>query len=144
MRWRSAAADTLAQDDRQTISVLVGAASSMDFTARVIAEQLQSALGRTTIAVPRLGAGQRVALGEARRAAPDGRTPRSPPGSTREFELGAADLDAIDALIGLERELPGQQVRVQLGRPASRAWPATRSGPAWRDSRTPRFQVARS
>ena len=65
---------TLAQDDRQTISVLVGAASSMDFAARVIAEQLQSALGRTTIAVPRLGAGQRVALGEARRAAPDGRT----------------------------------------------------------------------
>ena len=59
-----------AQDDRQTISVLVGAASSMDFTARVIAEQLQSALGRTTIAVPRLGAGQRVALrrSAARRA----------------------------------------------------------------------------
>jgi tripartite-type tricarboxylate transporter receptor subunit TctC len=64
----------LAQDDRQTISVLVGAASSMDFTARVIADQLQAALGRTAIAVPKLGAGQRVALGEARRAAPDGRT----------------------------------------------------------------------
>lgn len=63
-----------AQDDRQSITVLVGAASSMDFTARVIAEQLQAALGRTAIVVPRLGAGQRVALGDARRAAPDGRT----------------------------------------------------------------------
>jgi len=64
----------LLAQDTQAISVLVGAASSMDFTARVIADQLQSALGRTAIAVPRLGAGQRVALGETRRAAPDGRT----------------------------------------------------------------------
>ena len=64
----------LLAQDTQAISVLVGAASSMDFTARVIADQLQSALGRTAIAVPKLGAGQRVALGEARRAAPDGRT----------------------------------------------------------------------
>lgn len=62
------------QDDRQTITVLVGAASSMDFTARVIAEQLQVALGRTAIVLSKLGAGQRVALGEARRAQPDGRT----------------------------------------------------------------------
>jgi len=63
-----------AQDERQTMTVLVGAASSMDFTARVIAEQLQAALGRTVIMQAKLGAGQRVALGEARRAAPDGRT----------------------------------------------------------------------
>jgi tripartite-type tricarboxylate transporter receptor subunit TctC len=46
----------------------------MDFTARLIAEQLQSALGRTVVMQAKLGAGQRVALGEARRSAPDGRT----------------------------------------------------------------------
>ncbi len=63
-----------AQDDKQLITVLVGAASSMDFTARVIADQLHESLGRPTIVVSRLGAGQRLALGEARRATPDGRT----------------------------------------------------------------------
>jgi tripartite-type tricarboxylate transporter receptor subunit TctC len=63
-----------AQDDKQAITVLVGAASSMDFAARVIAEQLQTSLGRTAIVLSRLGAGQRVALAEARRAQPDGRT----------------------------------------------------------------------
>lgn len=39
----------LAQDDRAPMTVLVGAASSMDFTSRILAEQLQSALGRTVI-----------------------------------------------------------------------------------------------
>lgn len=63
-----------AQDDKQPITVLVGAASSMDFGARVIAETLQASLGRTVIMQSKLGAGQRVALGEVRRAAPDGRT----------------------------------------------------------------------
>lgn len=62
-----------AQDD-SVISILVGAASSMDFTARMIAEQMRQALGRPVIAVPKLGAGQRLALGECKRAAPDGRT----------------------------------------------------------------------
>jgi tripartite-type tricarboxylate transporter receptor subunit TctC len=64
----------LAQDDRAPMTVLVGAASSMDFTSRILAEQLQSALGRTVISQAKLGAGQRLAIGEARRAAPDGRT----------------------------------------------------------------------
>lgn len=64
----------LAQDDKSPITVLVGAASSMDFTARVIADQLRDALGRPAVVQARLGAGQRLALGEARRAAPDGRT----------------------------------------------------------------------
>jgi tripartite-type tricarboxylate transporter receptor subunit TctC len=63
-----------AEEDKQLMTVLVGAASSMDFTARVIAEQLHESLGRPTIVVSRLGAGQRLALGEARRASPDGRT----------------------------------------------------------------------
>lgn len=60
--------------DSSTITVYVGAASSMDFAARVIADQLRESLGRTVIAVSKLGAGQRLALGEVRRAAPDGRT----------------------------------------------------------------------
>ena len=69
-----AAGRAAAQDDRSTITVLVGAASSMDFTARVIAEHLRSALGRTTVVLSKLGAGQRLALGEAKRAPADGRT----------------------------------------------------------------------
>lgn len=69
-----AARRVFAQDDKSAITVLVGAASSMDFTARVIADQLRDALGRTAVVMARLGAGQRLALGEARRAAPDGRT----------------------------------------------------------------------
>ncbi len=64
----------IAQDDRSTITIYVGAASSMDFAARAIAEHLREALGRPVIVVSRLGAGQRLALGEVRRAAPDGRS----------------------------------------------------------------------
>lgn len=63
-----------AQDDKSPITVLVGAASSMDATARLIAEQLREAMGRPAVVVSRLGAGQRLAIGEAKRAAPDGRT----------------------------------------------------------------------
>jgi len=63
-----------AQDDKSTITLLVGAASSMDFAARIIADQLRESMGRTALVLSRLGAGQRVALGEARRALPDGRT----------------------------------------------------------------------
>src|SRR3954451_25384682 len=61
-----------AQDS--TITVLVGAASSMDATARLITDQLRTSLGRPAIVLSKLGAGQRVALGECKRAAPDGRT----------------------------------------------------------------------
>lgn len=63
-----------AQDDKSAITILVGAASSMDATARLIAEQLRESLQRPAVVLSKLGAGQRVALGEARRAAPDGRT----------------------------------------------------------------------
>ncbi len=69
-----ATGSVLAQDDKGPITVLVGAASSMDYTARLIADQLRESLGRTAVVLSKLGAGQRVALGEARRAAPDGRT----------------------------------------------------------------------
>jgi len=60
--------------DSQPLTVLVGAASSMDFTARLIAEQMRESLGRPAVVLSKLGAGQRVALGECKRAAPDGRT----------------------------------------------------------------------
>ena len=62
------------QDDKSPITILVGAASSMDFCARVIAGQMAEVLGRPVIVVSKLGAGQRVAMGECKRAAPDGRT----------------------------------------------------------------------
>ncbi|MGE0316184.1 MAG: Bug family tripartite tricarboxylate transporter substrate binding protein [Lautropia sp.] len=64
----------IAQEDRSPITLLVGAASSMDFTARLLADYLREALGRPVIAVSKLGAGGRLALGELKHAAPDGRT----------------------------------------------------------------------
>lgn len=70
----AAAGPTFAQDDKSTVTVFVGAASAMDFGARSVAEQLRESLNRPAIAVSRLGAGQRVALGEVKRAAPDGRS----------------------------------------------------------------------
>jgi tripartite-type tricarboxylate transporter receptor subunit TctC len=63
-----------AQDDKSPVTILVGAASSMDFTARLVAEHLKDALGRPVVVVSKLGAGGRVALNELKRAAPDGRT----------------------------------------------------------------------
>jgi tripartite-type tricarboxylate transporter receptor subunit TctC len=63
-----------AQDDKSPVTLLVGAASSMDFTARLIAEQLREPLGRPVITLSKLGAGGRVALQELRHSAPDGRT----------------------------------------------------------------------
>ncbi|MDB5828558.1 MAG: hypothetical protein JWQ73_2778 [Variovorax sp.] len=68
-----AGGSAFAQDDRP-ITILVGAASSMDFTARLVAEQLHEALGRPVVVVSKLGAGGRLALGELKRSAPDGRT----------------------------------------------------------------------
>ena len=63
-----------AQDDKTPITILVGAASSMDFTARLVADHLREALGRPVVVLSKLGAGGRVALNELKRAAPDGRT----------------------------------------------------------------------
>ena len=56
------------------MTILVGAASSMDFTARLVAEQLHNVLDRPVVVVSKLGAGGRLALNELKRAAPDGRT----------------------------------------------------------------------
>jgi len=71
-----AAAPLLAQvqDDRATVTIVVGAASSMDSTARLVAEVLRDGLNRPVIVLSRLGAGARLAVGEVKRAAPDGRT----------------------------------------------------------------------
>lgn len=63
-----------AEDDKTPVTILVGAASSMDFTARLVADQLREALGRPVVVLSKLGAGGRVALGELKRSAPDGRT----------------------------------------------------------------------
>ena len=69
------AAPAFAQsEDKSPITILVGAASSMDFTARLIADHLRDALGRPVVVVSKLGAGGRVALNELKRSAPDGRT----------------------------------------------------------------------
>lgn len=63
-----------AKTDQTPITLLVGAASSMDFTARLVAEQLRTHLNRPVVVVSKLGAGGRVALGELKRAEADGRT----------------------------------------------------------------------
>jgi tripartite-type tricarboxylate transporter receptor subunit TctC len=68
------AAPALRAQDQSPITILVGAASSMDFTARLVAEHLKEALGRPVVVLSKLGAGGRVALNELKRAAPDGRT----------------------------------------------------------------------
>ena len=69
-----AAQRAAAQEDRQVITVFVGAASSMDFTARVIAEQCRrrSAARSTSTPSPVPASGWRSARCGARRA--DGRT----------------------------------------------------------------------
>jgi tripartite-type tricarboxylate transporter receptor subunit TctC len=68
------AAPALRAQDNSAITILVGAASSMDFTARLVADQLHEVLGRPVVVVSKLGAGGRVALNELKRSPPDGRT----------------------------------------------------------------------
>jgi len=103
LRGLAAAAATLAgplraQDDKSAITVLVGAASSMDFTARLITEQLRETMARPAIVLSKLGAGQRLALGECKRAAPDGRTlvfATSGPFSVYPFIYNKLDYDPV-------------------------------------------------
>ena len=63
-----------AQEDKSTINIVIGAGASVDAAARIVAEQLGKVLGRTVVVVQKFGAGQRIAVGEVRRAPPDGRT----------------------------------------------------------------------
>src|SRR5690242_18960452 len=69
-----AAGPVLSQDDKSPITILEGAASSMDFSARLVADILREALGRSVLVMSKLGAVGRVALGELKRSAPDGHT----------------------------------------------------------------------
>ncbi|RYY97876.1 MAG: ABC transporter substrate-binding protein [Comamonadaceae bacterium] len=92
------AAPRVFAQDQQPITILVGAASSMDATARLIAEQMREALGRPVVVLSKLGAGQRVALGECKRAAPDGRTlvfATSGPFSIYPFIYNKLDYDPV-------------------------------------------------
>lgn len=65
-----------AAEDKSAIRMLCGisAGSGNDFTARLVADKMHEALDRPVIVDNRPGAGQRVAIGDLRRAAPDGRT----------------------------------------------------------------------
>jgi tripartite-type tricarboxylate transporter receptor subunit TctC len=61
-------------DDAAPIKLLVGAQAGTDFTARLVADKLHEALGRPVVVFSKLGAGQRLALNELQRSAPDGNT----------------------------------------------------------------------
>lgn len=69
-----AAPAVLAQD--RTVKILVGfpPGGSVDVIARLLAEKLRASLGTNVIVDNKPGAGGRVALGELKRAAPDGQT----------------------------------------------------------------------
>ena len=63
----------LAQDDKSTITVLVGAATTMDATARMVSEQLSSALGRPSHHCQQARRRRSPGARRAASAAPDGR-----------------------------------------------------------------------
>jgi tripartite-type tricarboxylate transporter receptor subunit TctC len=67
------AAPALRAQDQSPISIVIGAGASVDAAARLVGEQLKDVLGRPYLVLQKFGAGQRIALGEVRRAAPDGR-----------------------------------------------------------------------
>lgn len=66
--------NAFAQNDKSVIKLIVGASAGTDATARLIADRLREVLNRPVIVISKLGAGQRVALNELQRSAPDGRT----------------------------------------------------------------------
>lgn len=63
-----------AQEDTSPITIVVGAPTAIDATARLVADSLRESLRRPAIVVQKFGAGQRLAVGDVKRAAPDGRT----------------------------------------------------------------------
>jgi tripartite-type tricarboxylate transporter receptor subunit TctC len=63
-----------AQEDKSPINIVIGAGASVDAAARIVADQLTKVLGRPAVIIQKFGAGQRIAVGEVRRAQPDGRT----------------------------------------------------------------------
>ncbi|MBC7435627.1 MAG: ABC transporter substrate-binding protein [Bdellovibrionales bacterium] len=72
----SLAVPSLLAQDRPTVRILVGfpPGGSADVIARLLAEKMRTTLGQNVIVDNKPGAGGRVALGELRRAAPDGNT----------------------------------------------------------------------
>lgn len=56
------------------MTIVIGIGGSMDVVGRLIADQLRETLGRPVVVLNKPGAGQRLAMAEVRRAAPDGRT----------------------------------------------------------------------
>ena len=74
--WVMSPAASLAQGDRPTLRLVVGLApgGSHDITARALAEKLRDLLNMTVVVENKPGAGQRLALNEVKRSAPDGRT----------------------------------------------------------------------
>jgi len=67
-------APALRAEDKSPINIVIGAGASVEAAARLVAEQLGKVLGRSVVVMQKFGAGQRIAVGEVRRAAPDGRT----------------------------------------------------------------------
>jgi tripartite-type tricarboxylate transporter receptor subunit TctC len=63
-----------AQNDKPAIKMVLGLAPGgvNDIVARVLAEKLRGILGQTVVVENKPGAGQRLALGEVKRAKPDG------------------------------------------------------------------------
>ncbi|MEI6722005.1 MAG: tripartite tricarboxylate transporter substrate-binding protein [Betaproteobacteria bacterium] len=65
-----------AQDDKSPVRLMVGLAAGgpNDIAARLIGGKLREIWGRPVVVENKVGAGQRIALSELRRAVPDGRT----------------------------------------------------------------------
>ena len=67
---------TLWAQDKPPLKILVGfpPGGSVDIVARLLADKLRGTLGQNVIIDNKPGAGGRIAMGELRRAAPDGQT----------------------------------------------------------------------
>jgi len=74
--WALLPSASLAQADKPSLRLVVGLAAggAHDVSARAVAEKLRDILGQPVVVENKPGAGQRLALNEVKRAAPDGRT----------------------------------------------------------------------
>ena len=72
----TSAAPVAVAQDKTPIRIIVGvqAGATTDMVARHLAEKLRESLGETVIVENRPGAAQRIALGEVKKANPDGRS----------------------------------------------------------------------
>ncbi len=69
-------APTLWAQEKPPLKILVGfpAGGSVDIIARLLADKLRGSLGQNVVVENKPGAGGRIAMGELKRAAPDGQT----------------------------------------------------------------------